>query len=64
MSYVDLADPENQTRYPELLATIQEQNLPYPLVVINDHLMLAGSAHYYQVLPLVEEILQPQEVAQ
>jgi hypothetical protein len=42
------------------LALAQEHNLPYPLVAINGELKLAGSAHYYRVLPLVEEMLEPE----
>ncbi len=40
------------------MAVIEEKNLPYPLVAINGRLKLAGTAQYYQVLPLVEELLQ------
>jgi hypothetical protein len=40
------------------MAAIEEHNLPYPLVVINGELKMAGSAHYFRVLPLVEELIQ------
>jgi hypothetical protein len=55
-----LADPESQAQFSDLLAMAEEKKLPYPLVAINGQLRLAGSAHYYQVLPLVEELLQVQ----
>jgi disulfide oxidoreductase YuzD len=58
VDYVDLADPAAQAEFSELMAVIEERNLPYPLVAVNDHLRLAGSAQYYQVLPLVEDLLQ------
>lgn len=57
MEYVDLADAEAQTEYSELMAIIEERSLPYPLVALNGQLRLAGTAQYYQVLPLVEELL-------
>jgi hypothetical protein len=42
---------------------IEERSLPYPLVALNGQLRLAGTAQYYQVLPLVEELLEPSEEA-
>ena len=58
VEYVDLADPEAQAAYPELMTVVKEHSLPYPLVVINGELKLAGSAHYFRVLPLVEELIE------
>jgi disulfide oxidoreductase YuzD len=49
-------DPESQAEFPELLAIVKEQNLPYPLVAVNGEVKAAGSAHYYHVLPYVEEV--------
>jgi len=60
VEYVDLADSENQTKFSDLLDLAGDQNLPYPLVAINGELRMAGSAHYFQVLPLVEELLEVQ----
>ena len=57
VEYVDLADLGTRPQFSELLAVIKERNLPYPLVAINGQLRLAGTAQYYQVLPLVEEVL-------
>lgn len=57
MEYVDLADREVQAEFAELLSTIQAKNLPYPLVAVNGRVRLAGTAAYYQVMPLVEEVL-------
>jgi len=61
VEYVDLTDPVHQAQFSELLALAAEQDLPYPLVAINGQLRVAGSAHYYRVLPYVEEILQAEE---
>jgi disulfide oxidoreductase YuzD len=58
IDYVDLADAEGQARYADLLALVEDGDLPYPLVAINGQLRLAGTAHFYQVLPYVEEALQ------
>lgn len=57
VEYVDLADRTKQGEYPEMVAMVDEQRLPYPLVAINGQVKLAGSAHYFRVLPLVEEAL-------
>jgi hypothetical protein len=57
---VDLADAQAQAEFPEVLAIIEDRSLPYPLVAVNGQLRLAGTAQYYQVLPLVEELLQPE----
>jgi disulfide oxidoreductase YuzD len=61
VEYIDLADPENQARFPELLAVAEDRNLPYPLVAVNGQLKLAGTAHYYRVLPHVQELLQVEQ---
>ena len=58
---MDLTDPVHQERFSKLLALAAEQDLPYPLVAINGQLRVAGSAHYYRVLPYVEEVLQAEE---
>jgi hypothetical protein len=62
VEYVDLADETVQTRFPELFTLAEDRNLPYPLVAINNQLRLTGSAHYYQVLPLVEHALAEEQV--
>jgi len=58
VEYVDMADPENQAQFPELVTVVEERDLPYPLIAINGHLRAAGSAHYYRILPLVEKALE------
>jgi hypothetical protein len=47
----------NKQRFPDLDAAIKEQHLPFPLVAINGTVRLAGSAHFLQVFPLVENAL-------
>ena len=59
-----MADPENQARFPELLSVVEEQDLPYPMIAINGTLRGAGSAHYYHVLPLVEQAFEAETTAQ
>ena len=54
-----MADAVSQQEFPELLAVVEERDLPYPLVAINGSVRAAGSAHYYHVLPYVEEVLKP-----
>ena len=60
---MDLADLENQAQFSDLVSMVEEQELPYPLVAVNGQLRLAGSAHYYQVLPLIEEALATKATA-
>ena len=60
VEYVDMADPENQARFSDLLAVVEERDLPYPLIAIDGHVRAAGSAHYYHVLPYVQEVLEPE----
>jgi disulfide oxidoreductase YuzD len=61
VEYVDMADPENQAQFPELVAVVEERDLPYPLIAVNGHLRAAGSAHHYHILPLVEKALEAEE---
>ena len=61
VEYVDMADPTNQAQYADVLAVVEDRDLPYPLVAIDGMLRAAGSAYYYRVLPYVEEALQLEE---
>jgi hypothetical protein len=58
-----MADPEAQAEFAELYTVVEDRHLPYPLVAINGELKLAGSSHFYQVLPLVEELLEAEPAA-
>ena len=58
-----MADKGNEGRFPELAAVAADRDLLYPLVAINNQLRLAGTAHYYNVLPLVEEAMKVEELA-
>jgi disulfide oxidoreductase YuzD len=62
VEYVDLADVGNREEYADVAKIVDERNLLYPLVAVNGHLRVAGSAHYYRVLPLVEELLETEPV--
>ena len=64
VEYLDMSEPENQAEYAELTALVEDRDLSYPLVAINGRLRAAGSAHYYHVLPFVEEALEPESVEQ
>ena len=57
VEYVDMADSINQAQFSDVLAVVEDRDLPYPLVAIDGQLRAAGSAHYYRVLPFVEEAL-------
>ena len=58
VEYVDLADPKSQEEYSDVAKLAEERDLLYPLVAVNGQLKVAGSAHYYRVLPLVEQALE------
>jgi hypothetical protein len=64
VDYIDLGRAEAREDFPELLALIAEQNLPYPLVAVNGQLRLAGSADYYRVIALIEEALQEEPASE
>ena len=64
VEYIDMSEPKNQEEFSELVAVVEDRDLPYPLLAINGHLKAAGSAHYYRVLPLVEEVLDPEGALQ
>jgi len=64
VEYIDMSESKNQEEFSDLLAVVEDRDLPYPLLAINGHLRAAGSAHYYRVLPFVEEVLEPEGVAQ
>jgi disulfide oxidoreductase YuzD len=57
IEYIDLADPHGQDEYADVSRLVDERGLMYPLIAVNGHLRVAGTAHYYQILPLVEEAL-------
>jgi disulfide oxidoreductase YuzD len=62
VEYVDMADPQNQAQFPELVAVVEDRDLPYPLIAVNGDLRAAGSAHYHHLLPLVEHALGVEEL--
>jgi disulfide oxidoreductase YuzD len=57
VEYWDLSQPTAQAQHPRVLAAIQEQDLSYPVVMVEDQIRLTGSVHYYDVLPVVEAVL-------
>lgn len=63
VDYVEMAGEDGRARYLELAAAAADRDLPYPLVTVDNQLRLAGTAHYYNVLPLVEEALEAETVA-
>jgi disulfide oxidoreductase YuzD len=64
VEYVDMSEPKNQAEFSELLAVVEDRDLPYPLLAINGCLRAAGSADYYRVLPYVEEALEAEGMEQ
>ena len=64
VEYIDMSEPKNQEKFSDLLTVVEDRDLPYPLLAINGQLRAAGSAHYYRVLPYVEEVLEPEGAVQ
>ena len=60
VNYVDLSDPANQERFAELMGLVEERDLGFPLVTVNGQIRLVGSAHYYHILPMIEEAMATQ----
>ena len=58
VEYLDMAEADTQTRFPEIVELAQEHHLPYPLVLINGELRVTGAVNYYQIAPLVEQALE------
>ncbi|MBN1660750.1 MAG: hypothetical protein JXA93_20310 [Anaerolineae bacterium] len=66
VEYIELADDGARERFGDLLLLAEERDFAFPLVAINGQLRLAGSAHYFRILPLVEAALaaEPDTVQQ
>ena len=45
VEFIDLADPRSREEYSEVAKLAEERDLMYPLVAVNGHLRVAGSAH-------------------
>jgi disulfide oxidoreductase YuzD len=58
VDYVDLQEATAREQHADVLRTVEERQLPYPLVAINGSLKLAGSAEIAHVLPLVEAAMR------
>jgi disulfide oxidoreductase YuzD len=57
VEYWDLSQPAAQAQHPDMLADIQDRGLSYPVVTVEGEIRLTGSVHYYDVLPLVDAVL-------
>jgi disulfide oxidoreductase YuzD len=57
VAYWDLSQPAAQAQHPHILAAIQEQDLSYPVVMVEGEIRLTGSVHYHELVPLVEAVL-------
>ena len=56
--YYDLSDPGAAEEFGGLLAQVREHSVPFPLVAVDGEVRLAGGAEFYQIKPLVDEILE------
>lgn len=58
VEYFDVAKPEVQERFPQVIEEAQKRRLRYPVVAIDGQLRLQGGVQYYRVMGLVEEALK------
>lgn len=55
IEYYDAALPEVQTQFSEVIKDAQGRYWPYPLVMIDDEVAMAGDVNVYRISQLVSE---------
>jgi disulfide oxidoreductase YuzD len=57
IEYYDAAAPEVQTQFSGVIEEAERQYWPYPLVIINDKVAMAGDVNVYRISRLVGQQL-------
>ena len=57
VEYYDAALPEVQAQFSEVVDQARQRYWPYPLVLVNDQLVLAGDVNVYRLSRFVSEVL-------
>jgi disulfide oxidoreductase YuzD len=60
--FVNLAVPEARHRYANVVASIEKDNLPLPLVAINGEVKMAGGVDYLAIVSAIESHLADKEL--
>ena len=50
--------PEVQAQFPQAIAEAQSRYWPYPLVIVNDKLAIAGDVNAYRIARMVRQELE------
>lgn len=57
VEYYDAALPEVQAQFAHVMDEARQRYWPYPLVLVNDQLVLAGDVNVYRLSKLIREAL-------
>ena len=57
VAYLDAATTEVQERYAETITEARQRYWPFPLVLYNDQVVLAGDVNVYRLSRLIREEL-------
>jgi disulfide oxidoreductase YuzD len=57
VEYVDAATPEVQAQYAETIEEAKQRYWPFPLVLYNDQVVLAGDVNVYRLSRMVRDEL-------
>jgi disulfide oxidoreductase YuzD len=57
VTYYDAALPEVQAQFADVVQTAQSRYWPFPLVMINDRVVMAGDVNAYRISSLVDREL-------
>jgi hypothetical protein len=54
--FINLAVPEARQKYANVVAAIEKDNLPLPLVAIDGMVKMAGGVDYYSIVSAIEAL--------
>jgi hypothetical protein len=54
--FINLAVPEARQKYANVVAAIEKDNLPLPLVAIDGTVKMAGGVDYYSIVSAIEAL--------
>lgn len=57
VEYYDAALPEVQAQFSQVVEEAKQRYWPYPLVLVNDQLVLAGDVNVYRLSRFIQEEL-------
>ena len=57
VTFYDTSQPDVQVQFSKIMTEASEQFWPYPLVIIDDQPVMAGSVNEFRVIMLVSQLL-------